>query len=127
MSDDERAIRHLVDAWFAASVAGDVPRVLSLMADDVVFMAPGQPPFGKEAFAASAEAMKDARIEGKSHIEEITVLGDWAWLRSHLTVTITHPNGNTTRRSGYTLTILRKKPDGAWVIARDANLLTTQS
>ena len=25
--------------------------------------------------------------------------------------------------SGYTLTILRKRPDGAWVIARDANLL----
>lgn len=28
------------------------------------------------------------------------------------------------RNSGYVLTILRKNPDGAWVIARDANLLT---
>src|SRR4030095_14541166 len=28
------------------------------------------------------------------------------------------------QRSGYTLAILRKKPGGAWVIARDANLLT---
>ncbi len=26
-------------------------------------------------------------------------------------------------RSGYTLTILRKEPDGRWVIFRDANLL----
>jgi len=29
------------------------------------------------------------------------------------------------RRAGYTLTILRKGPDGRWRLARDANLLTT--
>jgi ketosteroid isomerase-like protein len=36
------------------------------------------------------------------------------------------PSGGGTpmRRSGYTLTILRKEPDGRWVLARDANLLT---
>jgi len=28
------------------------------------------------------------------------------------------------RRSGYTLTILRKEPDGRWRLARDANMLT---
>ena len=27
------------------------------------------------------------------------------------------------KRAGYTLTILRKEPDGRWVLARDANLL----
>ena len=26
-------------------------------------------------------------------------------------------------RSGYTLTILRKEPDGRWLLVRDANLL----
>jgi ketosteroid isomerase-like protein len=30
-------------------------------------------------------------------------------------------------RSGYTLTILRKNPNGAWVIARDANLLAPET
>jgi ketosteroid isomerase-like protein len=30
-------------------------------------------------------------------------------------------------RSGYTLAVLRKEPDGAWVIARDANLLMPES
>jgi hypothetical protein len=27
------------------------------------------------------------------------------------------------RRSGYTLSILRKQPDGKWVLWRDANLV----
>ena len=54
MTDDERAIRDLVDAWMAASKAGDVAKVLSLMTDDVVFMVPGREPFGKEAFAAAS-------------------------------------------------------------------------
>ena len=31
------------------------------------------------------------------------------------------------RRSGYTLTILQKLPDGRWVLARDANLMTAEA
>jgi ketosteroid isomerase-like protein len=42
MSDDERAIRDLVDTWMSATKAGDLRTVLSLMADDVIC---------KEAFA----------------------------------------------------------------------------
>jgi uncharacterized protein (TIGR02246 family) len=68
--------------------------------------------------------MKDVRIEGTSDIQEIKVLEDWAWMRSHVKVTITHPKGTTSRRSGYTLTILRKQRGGNWVIIRDANMLT---
>jgi ketosteroid isomerase-like protein len=29
-------------------------------------------------------------------------------------------------KSGYTLTIMRKQPDGRWVLARDANLLAAK-
>src|SRR5437879_13061389 len=44
MQDDEQAIRQLVATWLSASKAGDTEKVLSLMADDVVFLVPGQPP-----------------------------------------------------------------------------------
>ena len=47
MTDDEQAIRELVATWMAASKAGDLDTVLSLMADDVIFMATGREPFGK--------------------------------------------------------------------------------
>ena len=124
MTDDERAIRTLVDTWMAATKTGDLPAVLSLMADDVIFMVPGKEPFGKEAFTARSREMEHHKVEGTSDIKEIKVLGDWAWMRNHLQITITQPDGKLTRSSGSVLTILRKNPDGAWVIARDANLLT---
>ena len=123
MSDDERAIRDLVATWMAASKAGDQDTVLGLMTDDVVFMVPGREPFGKEAFAAASQGMQGMRIEGTSDIVELQVLGDWAYLRNRLNVTITPPGGAPTTRSGYTLTILRKEADGNWRLARDANLL----
>jgi uncharacterized protein (TIGR02246 family) len=124
MSDDERAIRDLVATWMAASQAGDLETVLGLMADDVVFMVPGREPFGKQEFAAMSRGMPNVRIEGSADIRELRVLGDWAWLRNRLEVTATPPGGEPVRRAGYVLTILRKEPDGRWVLARDANLLT---
>ena len=127
MTEDERAIRQLVSTWMAASQAGDTETVLSLMADDVVFMVAGQEPFGKEKFAAAARGMQNVRMEGTSDIRELTVLGDWAYLRNHLVVTVTPPGGQPVRRAGYTLTILRKTPAGQWLLARDANLMTTQA
>src|SRR5260221_10989462 len=127
MTNDEREIRQLVDRWMAASKAGDLPTVLNLMTEDVIFMVPGQKPFGKQAFAAASEGMKDARIEGTNDIQEIEVMGDWAYLRNHLTMTVTPPGGGKPmRRSGYTLTILRKEADGKWRLARDANLMMVE-
>ena len=125
MSDDEQAIRDLIAKWMAATQAGDTDTVLGLMTDDVVFMVPGREPFGKEAFAAASRDMQGVRIEGSSDIRELKVLDDWAYLRSYLEVKMMPPGGNAVERSGYTLTIFRKQPDGRWLLARDANLLTT--
>ncbi len=124
MQKDEQAIRNLVDTWIAASKAGDLEKVFTLMSDDVIFMVPGREPFGKEEFAAASRQMKGMAFEGKSDIQEIKVLGDWAWVRNHLAVTFRPPNGATVTRKGYVLTILQKKADGNWVVARDANLLS---
>ena len=122
-SDDERAIRTLIDTWMAASKAGDTATVLTLMTDDVLFMVPGREPFGKQEFAAAAQGMQGATVDGKSEIVELKVLGDWAYLRGRLQIAMTPPAGNPIHRSGYTLTILRKEADGKWRLARDANLL----
>jgi len=122
--NDELAIRKLVETWMLASKAGDTETVLNLMADDVVFMVPGREPFGKAEFAEISGDMKGIQFEGRSDIQELTITGDWAWMRNRLEVAIKPTKGAVTRLAGYTLTILRKKPDGAWAIVRDANLLT---
>ena len=124
MNDDERAIRELVESWMEASRAGDTQAVLGLMTDDVLFMVPGREPFGKEAFRATSESMPDVRMDGRAEVREIEVLGDWAWIRNHIDLTLSPAGGEQLHRSGYTLTILRKGGDGRWRLFRDANLVT---
>jgi uncharacterized protein (TIGR02246 family) len=124
MSEDERAIRELVDTWMDASRRGDTATVLDLMTDDVLFMTPSREPFGKDAFRETSEAVRDVRIEGRAEIQEIEVLGDRAWIRNHIDLTLTPAEGEPLTRSGYTLTILRKGDDGRWRLFRDANLVS---
>jgi uncharacterized protein (TIGR02246 family) len=54
MNEDERQIRELVEACITANKAGDLPAVLALMTDDIIFMTPGRPPFGKKEFAEAS-------------------------------------------------------------------------
>lgn len=127
MESDEPEIRQLVSTWMAATKAGDVEAVLSLMADDVVFLMPGQPVMRKADFAAAARAQlgqERPRFDGTSEIQEIKILGDWAFMWTKLTVVVTPPDAKPMTRAGPTLSIL-KKQNGKWVLARDANMLAT--
>ena len=122
---DEKEIRNLVHTWLAATKAGDSATVLGLMTDDVVFLVPGQEPFGKSAFEKASEAQTDSSVEfdGHSEILEVKVSGDWAYMLTKLKVVATLPGKEQpTVRAGHTLTILRKD-SGKWKVARDANLL----
>jgi uncharacterized protein (TIGR02246 family) len=125
MQSDEQAIRDVIAAWLRASTAGDLETVLSLMTDDVVFLTPGQKPFGKDAFAAASRASQGkVRIETSSDIKEIQVAGDMAYCRHHLAVSLmSHAGGSAKRLAGNILSVFRKQADGRWVLARDANLL----
>ncbi|MGJ0504923.1 MAG: YybH family protein [Methylocystis sp.] len=127
MTNDESAIRELIEAWMVASKTGDLTAVLEMMTDDVIFMTPGGRPFGKEAFAAASENMKNVKLDGRSEIQELKIFGNCAYLRNYIELTATPSDGGApVRRSGYTLTILRKEADGRWRLARDANLLAPE-
>ncbi len=127
MQDDEQAIRQLVLTWISASNAGDTEKVLTLMADDVVFLVPGQPPMrGKSEFAKAQRAMRGASIQTKSEVQEVRVFGDWAYCWTSLTVVITPSGGAPVERAGNTLSVLRKQA-GAWALFRDANMLAVVS
>ena len=115
MQSDEQEIRQLVATWMAASKAGDVETVLSLMADDVVFLVPGQPVMRKADFAAAARAQSGPgapRFDGTSEIQEIQVCR-----RLGLPVDPAHRRGDPARRrkpmtrAGHTLSILKKRAE----------------
>ena len=129
MPNDEQKIRHIITEWHKATALGDISRILPLMAEDVVFLQPGQPPMrGRDAFAAGfTTALKLFRINSSSEVQEIQVTGDLAYCWTQLSVTITPVQaGASKRRSGYTLSVFRKLADGNWVLTRDANMLTTE-
>ena len=126
MSNDEQAIRDLLAEWNRATVAGDVPAVLRLMTEDVVFLTPGNPPMrGRDAFASAMQgAAGRFQIDSKTEVQEVQIAGDIAYCWTQIAVSMTPTGGGAAmHRSGYTLTIFRKQPDGAWLLARDANLL----
>src|SRR5690348_1931773 len=101
MQDDEEQIRALVATWMRATKAADVDTVLSLMTEDVVFLVPGRAPMRKTEFAAVAQeqaAGSAPAIEGSSEIQEIRVLGDWAFMWTKLRVVVTPPGAAAVER-----------------------------
>ena len=121
--EDERQIRKLIESWIAASNARDLPALMDMMTDDVVFMTPGRAPFGKAEFAADVGRMKSVAIDARAQVQELEIFGPRAYVRNHIQVELTSPGQAPKRVSGYAMSILRKGADGRWRIARDANLV----
>jgi uncharacterized protein (TIGR02246 family) len=67
--EDERQIRKLIESWIAASNARDLPALMDMMTDDVVFMTPGRAPFGKAEFAADSQRMKSLAINARVEVQ----------------------------------------------------------
>jgi uncharacterized protein (TIGR02246 family) len=123
MTEDEKAIRAMVQEWMRASRTGDTAAVLELMTNDVLFMTPRGEPFGKDEFRERSESLKNVEIDGHAETLEIEVLGDRAWIRNRLEMVMTPAGGEAQRRAGYTLTILKRGEDDRWRLFRDANLV----
>ena len=128
MSPDERAIRDLIALWHRATADGDVETVLGLMTEDVVFLVAGQPPMrGRAAFERGLRGLLEQhRIESTQEVREVVVDGDLAYSWSELSVRVVPKTGadRPAAHTGSALSILRRQPDGRWLLARDANLLT---
>ena len=126
MGPDEREVREVHSTWIDAVNAGDLDRLLTLMADDVVFLNPGQSPLGRDGFSANFRvAHQQVRIRCSSELEEVVVIGEVAHTRSRDALSVTpHAGGETTRLAGHRITVYRKQPDGRWLLARDAHTLS---
>ena len=127
MESDERAIREVHTTWIDAVNAGDLVRLLNLMADDVVFLNPGQAPFGRDGFPVGfSAAHQQSRIRCISELEEVVVVGEVAYTRSRDALYVTpRAGGEATQLAGYRLSVYREQPEGRWLLARDAHTLST--
>jgi uncharacterized protein (TIGR02246 family) len=123
---DERAIREAHSTWIDAVNAGDLVCLLGLMADDVVFLNPGQVPIGRDGFPPGfSAAHQQARINCISELEDVVVVGEVAYTLSRDSLSVTPRAGGEARQlAGHRITVYRKQPDGRWLLARDAHTLS---
>jgi uncharacterized protein (TIGR02246 family) len=126
MGPDEREIREVHSTWIDAVNAGDLVRLLTLMADDVVFVNPGLAPFGRDVFSTNFSAAHEQVLVGCiSELEEVVVIGEVAYTRSRDALSVTpHAGGEAMQLAGHRVTVYRKQPNGRWLLARDAHTLS---
>lgn len=127
---DEQQIRDLIATWHAATKAGDIDAVLSLMTDDAVFLVAGRGPMSKAEFESLSRIPPGTprpKFDGSFEIREIVVSGELAYAWTELKVSVTPPGAaKAIERGGPTLTVF-KRIGGRWLLARDANLLSVKS
>jgi uncharacterized protein (TIGR02246 family) len=119
---DRDAIRQMYAAFVAAKLDRDVQRELSFVTDDAVYSPPGMPDVaGKAALRAwwtSREAADSLEVFDLDP-GEVIVAGDLAYSRG--TSMSRFRNRRTGRISDQVvrhLDILRRQPDGHWLISR---------
>src|SRR5438067_10195413 len=127
MGTDERRIHEVHATWINAVNAGDLVCLLALMADDAVFLNPGQAPCGRDGCSANfSAAHQQLRVRCVSELEEVVVIGEVAYTRSRDVLYVTpRSGGEATQLAGYRLSVYREQPEGRWLLARDAHTLST--
>jgi uncharacterized protein (TIGR02246 family) len=124
VESDAQQIRDLVATWATASENGDLETIKQLMDDDILFLTTGAEPFGRDVFIQHFENnVKKMNLSVRADVHEVEVRNDLAFARTWLEVCITPKSGEPITRTGYTLSIYRRRPNGPWRLWRDANLV----
>lgn len=126
MTSDDREIRTVHSSWIDAVNAGDLARLLTFAAEDVVFIAPGQAPIDREGFSSNfVAAHRRMRICCTSELEEVVVVGEVAYTRSRDELSVTpQAGGKPAQFAGHRMTVYRKQCDGRWLLSRDVHTLS---
>jgi uncharacterized protein (TIGR02246 family) len=123
MTPEEREAREVHSTSVHALNAGALDRLITLMADDVVFLDPGEAPPGREEFRARFSAgHEEFRIACSSELEEVVVVACVAYTRSRDALSvIPRASGEAAHLAGHRITIYPRQPDGRWLLDRDAH------
>jgi uncharacterized protein (TIGR02246 family) len=125
---DRNAILALVERWHRATRAKDMHAILELVAEDVVFLPSSLPPIkGKEEVEKMYRAFFPIyrEIKQEAAIEELQVVGDWAFLWGTDELRLMPESGEAEiHMKGKGLSILKRQSDGSWRFWRGINNMT---
>jgi uncharacterized protein (TIGR02246 family) len=121
--DDRAQIEAIEERIQAGFAAGDADAIAAQYTEDALLLPQDSPPIrGRAAIAENYRpALKEYTMRLQTHVEEVEVAGDWAWLRGRFEHTSTSKaDGTVTTYRGKYLGIARRDPDGVWRFHRDA-------
>jgi ketosteroid isomerase-like protein len=108
-----------------ASKKGDFTKLITLLTDDCVLLAPDSPPIaGKDAiqeyFDTQKELLRDIEILEYTHdFQEIKIVGKWAYEWGYFSNTAKPASGGELiKGKGKLFRILELQQDGSWKVAR---------
>ena len=126
---DRDAILALVQQWREATTARDIPKLLAMVTEDIVFLPGTIPPVrGK---AAVEELYRSAfaqyrQIEQLAAVEEVQIAGDWAFLWGTDELRLQPESGPLVHMKGKGLSVLKRQADGTWKFWRGINNMTVR-
>lgn len=119
---DLEAIDRVRDAHVAALNAGDAEAWAAQFTDDGVQMPPNAPAnVGRTMIGSWSKAFLDQfRLQFALAIDEVRILGEWAFERGGYTISL-HPKagGPPMQDIGKYITLYQRKPGDTWRMARD--------
>lgn len=119
---DMEALNQVREVHIAALNDGDVNAWVGAFTADGVQMPPNAPAnLGQETIRAWSQAfLAPFQVNFALAVDEVHVVGDWAFERGAYTINLIHKTGGEPMQDiGKYITIYRRQPNGAWGMARD--------
>jgi uncharacterized protein (TIGR02246 family) len=112
--DDEALIRSLAESWDPLSNAGDTEGMVNLFAEDAVLLHEDRPVvIGRQAIREVFERQfSEQSVDGSNPVDELQVVGDWAFIRGRFEGSVTPEGGETIEETGKWVSVLHKTEKG---------------
>ena len=121
MSDEDQAVIHTVEAMTRAFHEGDLEGVMARYEPSaVIVFERGSPVRDREAQRQHFSQIFRLAPRFSYAAHEVVVCGDLATHFAPWTMTAMTPDGQQIEDRGLSVAVLRKQPDGAWLIVTDA-------
>ena len=117
---DENALNALIAGYMVAMNSGDADGVVASYAADAVRMPPDALPIsGRESIRQNiAQAFEVADLNVQMQVKETEFSGELAYVRGSFLLTVAPKDGSpTTESEGNWMRLMRREPDGRWLVA----------
>jgi uncharacterized protein (TIGR02246 family) len=103
-----------------AITSGDLDAALDLFEPDAALQAsPDRVVYGRDAIRETFESLVAARGEMTNQVDRVVQCGDIALVQGSWAYSATRKDGRETRLGGRSADVLRRQPDGRWLLLID--------